>query len=132
MTTRLARRVGIVAPLRHRDFRLLWTGLVVSLLGDGIFLVAVAWEAYRLDDRPSALAGVGLATSAPQVALLLFGGAVSDRLPRRTVLVARRRGASGRGRLSRGARVVGTPKAVGAVGSGVRDRGGDGVCCSGV
>jgi len=66
----------------------LWTGLVVSLLGDGIFLVAVAWEAYRLDDRPSALAGVGLATSAPQVVLLLFGGAVSDRLPRRTVLIA--------------------------------------------
>jgi DHA3 family tetracycline resistance protein-like MFS transporter len=53
----------------------LWTGLVVSLLGDGIFLVAVAWEAYKIDDQPSALAGVGLATSAPQVVLLLFGGA---------------------------------------------------------
>ena len=75
MTTTLTRRLGLVAPLRHRDFRLLWTGLVISLLGDGIFLVAVAWEAYRLDDRPSALAGVGLATSAPQVVLLLFGGA---------------------------------------------------------
>ena len=88
MTTTLKRRLGLVAPLRHRDFRLLWTGLVISLIGDGIFLVAVAWEAYRLDDRPSALAGVGLATSAPQAVLLLFGGAVSDRLPRRTVLIA--------------------------------------------
>ena len=88
MTAKQVSRVGILAPLRHRDFRLLWTGLVVSLLGDGVFLVAVAWEAYRIDDRPSALAGVGLATSAPQVALLLFGGAVSDRLPRRIVLVA--------------------------------------------
>jgi MFS family permease len=88
VSTKLISRVRIAAPLRHRDFRLLWTGLVVSLLGDGIFLVAVAWEAYRIDDRPSALAGVGLATSAPQVALLLLGGAVSDRLPRRTVLIA--------------------------------------------
>ena len=88
MTARRPSQVGILAPLRHRDFRLLWTGLVVSLLGDGIFLVAVAWEAYKIDDQPSALAGVGLATSAPQVVLLLFGGAVSDRLPRRMVLVA--------------------------------------------
>ena len=87
MNTRLVSRIGLVAPLRHRDFRLLWTGLVVSLLGDGIFLVAVAWEAYRLDDRPSALAGVGLATSVPQLALLLLGGAASDRLPRRLVLI---------------------------------------------
>ena len=78
----------MLAPLRHRDFRLLWTGLVVSLLGDGIFLVAVAWEAYRIEDRPSALAGVGLATSIPQVVLLLFGGAASDRLPRRMVLIS--------------------------------------------
>jgi len=79
--------VAILAPLRHRDFRLLWTGLAVSLLGDGIFLVAVAWEAYRIEDRPSALAGVGLAASVPQVVLLLFGGAVSDRLPRKLVLI---------------------------------------------
>ena len=77
----------MAAPLRHRDFRLLWTGLVVSLLGDGIFLVAVAWQAYEIDNRPSALAGVGLAASIPQVALLLIGGAVSDRLPRRVVLL---------------------------------------------
>ena len=79
--------MAILAPLRHRDFRLLWTGLAVSLLGDGIFLVAVAWEAYRIEDRPSALAGVGLAASVPQVVLLLFGGAVSDRLPRKLVLI---------------------------------------------
>ncbi len=87
MTT-LSRRVAIVAPLRRRDFRLLWTGLVVSLLGDGVFIVAVAWQAYKIADRPSALAGVGVATSLPQVVLLVFGGAVSDRLSRRAVLLA--------------------------------------------
>jgi MFS family permease len=78
--------VALTAPLRRRDFRLLWMGMAVSLLGDGIFLVAVAWEAYSISDRPSALAFVGLATSVPQVALLLLGGAVSDRVSRRTIL----------------------------------------------
>ncbi|HLI55562.1 MAG TPA: MFS transporter, partial [Actinomycetota bacterium] len=80
--------VGILAPLRHRGFRTLWSGLVVSLAGDGIFLVAVAWTAYALADRVSALAWVGLATALPQLALLPFGGALSDRLPRRRVLLA--------------------------------------------
>ena len=76
----------ITAPLRRRDFRLLWTGMAVSLLGDGIFIVAVAWQAYAISDRPSALAYVGVATSAPQLAFLLVGGAVSDRFSRRTIL----------------------------------------------
>ncbi|HXW80996.1 MAG TPA: MFS transporter, partial [Acidimicrobiales bacterium] len=75
------------APLRHRDFRLLWTGMAVSLVGDGVFLVAVAWQVYSISGSPSALAYVGLATSLPQVAFVLLGGAVSDRWPRRLVLV---------------------------------------------
>jgi MFS family permease len=79
--------VLLTAPLRRRDFRLLWTGMGVSLLGDGIFIVAIAWQAYSISDRPAALAYVGLATSAPQVALLLLGGAVSDRVPRRALLL---------------------------------------------
>jgi MFS family permease len=76
----------VLAPLKRRDFRVLWTGIAVSLLGDGIFLVAVAWQAYAISDHPSSLAVIGVATSAPQVAFLLVGGAVSDRLSRRAVL----------------------------------------------
>lgn len=76
----------MLAPLKRRDFRILWTGMAVSLLGDGIFLVAVAWQAYAISDHPSALALIGVATSAPQVAFLLVGGAVSDRFSRRAVL----------------------------------------------
>ncbi len=55
-------------------------------IGDGIFIVALAWEAYSISDRPSALAYVGLATSAPQIVFLLLGGAVSDRFSRRRLL----------------------------------------------
>ena len=77
---------SLVSPLRRRDFRLLWTGMSVSLLGDGIFLVAIAWQAFALSNRPSSLAYVGVAISLPQVAMLLVGGAVSDRRRCRTVL----------------------------------------------
>jgi MFS family permease len=80
-------RIRILAPLGERDFRLLWSGLVVSLVGDGIFLVAVAWQAYSLQNSPMALAGVGLAASVSRLTLTLVGGAVSDRLSRRVVLM---------------------------------------------
>jgi MFS family permease len=61
--------------------------MAVSLVGDGIFIVAVAWQAYAISDHPSALAYVGVATAVPQLVFLLVGGAVSDRFSRRTVLL---------------------------------------------
>jgi MFS family permease len=79
--------VSLTAPLRQRDFRLLWTGMSVSLLGDGVFLVAVAWETYGLSNHPASLAYVGVALSLPQVAMLLIGGAVSDRWRCRSILI---------------------------------------------
>ena len=35
-------------PLRYRDFRLLWMGLAVSLVGSGLWLVALAWQVIEL------------------------------------------------------------------------------------
>jgi len=61
--------------------------MAVSLLGDGVFLVAVAWQAYQISNRPSSLAYVGISISVPQVATLLIAGAVSDRISRRTILL---------------------------------------------
>ncbi len=75
------------APLANRDFRLLFAGRCVSLLGDGAFLVAMAWEAYTLSDAPTALALLGIAMTVPLVALLLVGGLVSDRHDRRRVML---------------------------------------------
>ena len=81
-------RSGLLAPLKNRDFRYLWAGMSVSLLGDGVFMVAVAWQAYELSDVPTALSLVGLAMTLPHVLLLLIGGVVSDRFPRRKVMLA--------------------------------------------
>jgi MFS family permease len=74
--------------LANRDFRLLFVGRCVSLLGDGAFLVAMAWEAYTLSNAPTALSLLGIAMTVPLIALLLFGGVVSDRHGRRKVMLS--------------------------------------------
>jgi hypothetical protein len=80
-------RVRLISPLRHRDFRLLWSGMCVSLIGDGIFLVAMAWQVYALSNAPTALSLVGISMTVPTIAFLLLGGVFSDRLDRRRVML---------------------------------------------
>jgi DHA3 family tetracycline resistance protein-like MFS transporter len=79
-------RGNLVSPLRHRDFRILWTGMTISLIGDGIFLIAIAWESYSLWNTPAALSIVGIGMTIPTIAFLLIGGVVSDRRDRRLVM----------------------------------------------
>jgi DHA3 family tetracycline resistance protein-like MFS transporter len=85
--TRRARGPGLLAPLRQRNFALLWTGMAVSMLGDGIYFVAIAWQVYEMTDSPSSLSLVGLAWSSGMVAFLLVGGLASDRYDRRRVMI---------------------------------------------
>ncbi len=61
--------------------------MTVSLLGDGIYMVAIAWQVYAISNTPTALAFVGAAYLVPQVLLVLLGGAISDRFERRVVLM---------------------------------------------
>lgn len=82
------RQLQIVRPLRERDFALFWTGWTVSLIGDGFFLVAIAWQVFDLWNSPTALAVVGVAETIPIVAFVLVGGVVADRFERRKVLIA--------------------------------------------
>jgi len=84
----LYQRVGVLRPLQHRDFRLLWIGQTVSMIGDGIYIFAVAWFVYKdLHASPATFALVGFAWSAPQVLLLLATGALSDRMDRRHLMI---------------------------------------------
>jgi MFS family permease len=78
----------MLAPLRLRDFRLLWAGLTVSLLGDGFYVVAIAWQAYQISNSPFALAVTGVAWTLPSVVVLPFSGALSDRLGRKPLMIA--------------------------------------------
>lgn len=78
----------ILAPLRIRDFALLWSGMTVSLLGDRFFLVALAWETYSLSNRPLALGLVTACMTAPVVLLLALGGVLTDRFERRHLMIS--------------------------------------------
>ena len=60
--------------------------MTISLIGDGIFLIAIAWESYSLWNAPAALSIVGIGMTIPTIAFLLIGGVVSDRRDRRLVM----------------------------------------------
>jgi hypothetical protein len=61
--------------------------MTVSLLGDGIYLVTIAWQVYELSNAPTALSIVGLAWTLPLVLFVLLGGVISDRFDRRRVMI---------------------------------------------
>jgi hypothetical protein len=81
-------RIAVLRPLQVRDFAFLWTGMTVSMIGDGIYLVAIAWQVLDIRNRPGTLALVGVAWSLPQVLFVLASGALSDRLERRHLMIA--------------------------------------------
>jgi MFS family permease len=78
----------LLQPLRHRDFRLLWTGQTVSSFGNSVHSVAMPFQLLLLGATPAEL-GIAVAINfATAVVFLLVGGAIADRLPRRTLIIA--------------------------------------------
>jgi MFS family permease len=75
-----------LGALREREFRLLFTGQLISLLGDSFTSVALAFAVLAIGS-PTALGIVGAAKAVPLVAFLLVGGVFADRLPRRAVML---------------------------------------------
>lgn len=73
--------------LRHRDFRLLWTGQTVSLIGDGAFLTALGWKTFTIAGS-SRLGVVLLCNAVGLLTTLLIGGALGDRLSRKALMIA--------------------------------------------
>lgn len=80
-------RARALHALRSRDFRLLWSGQTISLVGDGAFLVALGWKSFELTGSKSTLALVLMGHGAAMLATLLIGGALADRYPRRTLMI---------------------------------------------
>jgi MFS family permease len=74
-------------PRRHREFALLTGGQSISLIGDGFFFVALAWQVYLINNDPSALAIVSVAATLPLVLFILIAGALSDRYDRRLLMI---------------------------------------------
>lgn len=81
-------RLVLLRPLRERDFALVFAGTTVSALGDGLYYVALVWQTYELSNAPTAMSVVGVAATLPQLVFLLVGGALSDRMDKRRLMVA--------------------------------------------
>ena len=73
--------------LGEREFRLFFVGQSVSLVGDGMLTVALAFAVLDLTGSVSDLGFALAASRAPLVVAVLVGGVAADRLPRRAVMV---------------------------------------------
>lgn len=78
---------GLWAPLRHREFRLLWAGFVVSHVGDFVQLIAQNWLVVGLTRSAFRVAVVAFAQALPRLFVSLFAGVLVDRVDRRRLLV---------------------------------------------
>ena len=86
-TAAVPSRARVLQAFRSRNFRLLWTGQAISLLGDAAFVVALGWRTFTLTGSARSLGlvltfqGVGVLTT------VLVGGALADRYDRRTLML---------------------------------------------
>ena len=80
-------RFESLAALRERQFRLLFTGQLISLLGDSFSGIALAFAVLDLTGSATDLGYVFAARTIPLVGFLLVGGVFADRLPRRAVML---------------------------------------------
>jgi MFS family permease len=80
-------RPARLAALRHRDFRLFWSGQLVSLIGTWMQSVGQAWLVLELTGSPFHLGLVTALQFTPILLLSPVGGALSDRFPKRRIIL---------------------------------------------
>src|SRR3989442_11713403 len=77
-----------VGPLKkHRDYRLLYTGQLVSMFGSMITYVAVPYQVFELTHSSFAVGMLGAAQLVPLLVFALLGGAYADAMDRRRLLI---------------------------------------------
>jgi MFS family permease len=77
----------LTAPLRHRPFRFLFAGRTISALGNAFAPIALAFAVLDLTGSATDLGLVVGARTVVNVAFLLFGGVLADRLPKNLLMV---------------------------------------------
>src|SRR6266852_4022440 len=88
VVTGVIERQSAFSSLRHRDFRLLWMGQIVSVTGSQMQLVAINWHIYLLTRSALALGMVGLFRGVPIIICSLIGGVVADAVDRKRLMIA--------------------------------------------
>src|SRR5262245_63053690 len=90
----MRRLVLDLRPLRDSpDFRRLWTGSSLSIIGGQMTSFAVTLQVFEVTRSSAAVGAVGLATGVPLILLGLFGGSVADAVDRRLLVAATNVGA---------------------------------------
>jgi MFS family permease len=79
--------VPVPHPLRDRNFRMLWAGSTISLMGDQFYLVALPWVVLQLTGSAIAVGTIMMSAAIPRAVLMLMGGAVTDRVSPRRILI---------------------------------------------
>lgn len=74
-------------PLSNRNFRLLWMGENVSLLGDQFYFVALPWLVFQMTGSSLAFGTILMVGGIPRAIFTLIGGAVADRFSPRPVMI---------------------------------------------
>ena len=80
-------RLQTLRSLRHRNFRLLLIGALLSNAGDFMQNVAQSWLVWYLTKSALLLGIVGFFDSIPRLFLGAIGGAIADRVDRRKLLI---------------------------------------------
>jgi Major Facilitator Superfamily len=83
-----AARLPLLAPLAGRDFRLVWFGESVSLLGDQFNVIALSWLVLGMTGSGFALGAILIAAAIPRGLFMLVGGVLSDRISPRDLALA--------------------------------------------
>lgn len=78
----------IIRALANRNFRLYFSGQIVSVIGTWMQQIALSWLVYRLTYSTAMLGLVSFAGQTPNLFLAPLGGVISDRYPRRRLLLA--------------------------------------------
>ena len=77
----------VMIALRHRDFRLFWSGNFLSNIGTWMQNVAQGWLVLQLTNSPFWLGMVGFASTIPILLLALVGGVIADHMDKRRLLL---------------------------------------------
>src|SRR3954468_21585345 len=80
-------RPSAFSSLRHRDFRLMWIGQIVSVTGSQMQLAAINWHIYLITRSALALGLVGACRAIPIILCSLMGGVVADVVDRRRLMM---------------------------------------------
>lgn len=74
--------------LLTRDFGLVWSGQLISQIGDGVSKLALLWFVYAVTGSPLKTSVIGLLQTIPPIVLGPLIGVYVDRLPKKPLLIA--------------------------------------------